>query len=219
MNLPESEIILRLLYAALLGAMVGWERERRNQPAGLRTHTILVTGAALAMILSLYMGTIKPGNDPARIAAQVVSGIGFLGAGAIMRYGTGVKGLTTAASLWTMGVVGMSAGVGLYLVAGATTAILLFVLVLLNLLEDRMTHAPSAMELSLVFEGEVASIPEVRMVIRGMGLRIESLIIHRDLHNHSTRLDLITVSRGKIQPEDVLARLSILKGIKTIRIA
>ena len=90
-----------LLEATVLGGLIGLERERSNQPAGLRTHAILCLGAALIMVVSERVALIGSGNDPGRIAAQVVTGIGFLGAGAIIRMGASVRGLTTAASLWT----------------------------------------------------------------------------------------------------------------------
>lgn len=123
--IPDIEVFLRLLVAAFLGALIGLDRERQNQPAGLRTHIILVTGAALAMTLSINMSmqfkALAPNGDPSRLAAQVLSGIGFLGAGAILRYGTSIKGLTTATSLWTMAVVGLAVGAGYIWVAVGTT--------------------------------------------------------------------------------------------------
>src|SRR5512138_990442 len=104
--ISDFEIIFRLLAAAALGALVGYERQRNNQPAGLRTHIILVVGAALAMTLSINLAMqyrpLVPNGDPARLAAQVISGIGFLGVGAIIRYGPNIKGLTTATSMWSM---------------------------------------------------------------------------------------------------------------------
>lgn len=137
--IPDSEILIRLGLAALLGMIVGYERERQNQPAGLRTHTILAIGSCLAMTLSINLALeYAPNGDPVRLAAQVVSGIGFLGAGAILRYGTNVKGLTTATSLWTIAIVGLAVGAGHYFAAFGTTAALLIILSLLNLLEKRL---------------------------------------------------------------------------------
>ena len=139
--ISEVQILLRVLVGAILGSLVGFERERQDQPAGLRTHMILVIGATLAMVLSVNLGYLfaRPGTpaDPARLAAQVISGIGFLGAGAILRYGFTVKGLTTATSLWTMAIVGMTVGAGYYLIGVVTTALMLIVLALLNVLEKR----------------------------------------------------------------------------------
>ena len=139
--ITEKEIIIRLAISALLGMIIGFERERQNQPAGLRTHTILAIGACLAMTISINIAMqftpLVPNGDPGRIAAQVVSGIGFLGAGAILRYGTSVKGLTTATSLWTMAMVGLAVGAGHYFSGVTTTAMLLIILVLLNVLEKK----------------------------------------------------------------------------------
>ena len=139
--ITEQEIIIRLAISAALGMMVGFERERQNQPAGLRTHTILAIGSCLAMTISINLAMqfqpMVPNGDPARLAAQVVSGIGFLGAGAILRYGTSVKGLTTATSLWTMAMVGLAIGAGHFFSGIATTGMLLMILVLLNVLEKK----------------------------------------------------------------------------------
>ncbi len=140
--LTEWDMILRLLLAVFLGAVVGFERERQNQPAGWRTHIILVLGSTLAMVLSINLAIeyrpAAPNGDPARLAAQVISGIGFLGAGAIFRSGLNVKGLTTAASMWTMAIVGLAVGAGMYWVAMAVTGLMLLVLELLDLAEKRL---------------------------------------------------------------------------------
>lgn len=140
--ISETDILIRLGLAALLGMIVGYERERQNQPAGLRTHAILAIGSCLAMTISINIAMqfvpAVPNGDPGRLAAQVVSGIGFLGAGAILRYGTNVKGLTTATSLWTIAIVGLAVGAGHYFSAVGTTVALIIVLVVLNFLEKRL---------------------------------------------------------------------------------
>ncbi|MDP6483572.1 MAG: MgtC/SapB family protein [Nitrospinota bacterium] len=119
------QTVLLLLEATVLGGLIGLERERSNQPAGLRTHAILCLGAALIMVVSERVALIGSGNDPGRIAAQVVTGIGFLGAGAIIRMGASVRGLTTAASLWTTGGVGLAVGARLHVEAIAVVVIML----------------------------------------------------------------------------------------------
>jgi putative Mg2+ transporter-C (MgtC) family protein len=125
----EIEMILRLLLAAVLGAVVGYQRERAGKPAGLRTHILICVGAALFTVASLY--GFGAAADPARVAAGIVAGIGFLGAGAIMRRGEGVvEGLTTAATIWAVAAIGLAAGAGLYLVAAVTAALILIVLFL-----------------------------------------------------------------------------------------
>ncbi len=125
----EIEVILRLLLAAVLGAVIGYQRERAGKPAGLRTHILICVGAALFTVASVY--GFGAATDPARVAAGIVTGIGFLGAGAIIRRGEGVvEGLTTAATIWAAAGIGLAAGVGLYLAAAVTTALILIVLFL-----------------------------------------------------------------------------------------
>ncbi|WBW99212.1 MgtC/SapB family protein [Oceanirhabdus sp. W0125-5] len=128
-------MILRLSLAVILGGCIGFEREVRNRPAGLRTHVLVTLGATLIMLISMYGFN---GGDPARLAAQVVSGIGFLGAGTILRDNSGVKGLTTAASIWVCGGIGLALGNGYYGGALVTTFFVLISLILLGLFERRI---------------------------------------------------------------------------------
>ena len=144
------EYMLRLVLTLLVGGAIGLERERSNQAAGLRTHILIAIGSTTLMILSMSMaqteGVPEPtgalalgrGGDPGRIAAQVVSGIGFIGAGTIMRFGGSVRGLTTAASIWIVAALGLAIGGGLYFVAAVGTVITLFTLTVLNRLERRL---------------------------------------------------------------------------------
>jgi len=120
---PWLEMILRLLLAAALGAGVGYQRERAGKAAGLRTHTLISSGAGLFTIVSIF--GFSGAVDPSRVAAGVVAGIGFIGAGVIFRgsRGEGVAGLTTAASIWATAAIGLAAGAGLYLISVVATAI------------------------------------------------------------------------------------------------
>ncbi len=121
---------LRILLAAVLGGIIGYERRRADKPVGLRTLVLISTGAALFTVASVYA---FGDGDPARLAAGVVAGIGFLGAGAIIRRQEGgVEGLTTASAIWVAAAIGLAAGVGLYLIATVTTVIVLLVLILLR---------------------------------------------------------------------------------------
>ena len=123
------ELMLRLLLAAGLGAAIGVEREMRQKPAGLRTNMLIALGSALLVAVSIAFG--HAGGTPDRVAAQVVTGIGFLGGGAILRSGKSVHGMTTAATIWVNAAVGMAAGAGLYAIAIAATVIALVVLAVL----------------------------------------------------------------------------------------
>ncbi len=131
--LPMSTVALRLLAAFVLGGIIGLERERRDRPAGLRTHILVTVASALLMMLS---GLVAGENfDPGRIAAGVVTGIGFLGAGTIIRYGADVHGLTTAATIWAAAAVGLTVGIGSYSAAIVATAIIFITLTALRRLE------------------------------------------------------------------------------------
>ena len=132
----ELVLALRLLLSAVLGALIGIEREFHDHPAGMRTHLLVSVGSASFTVLSIEAFQ-APGADPGRIAAQIVSGIGFLGAGAILKEGATIRGLTTAASLWTVAAVGMAAGAGSWAVAATITAIVVFSLWPLRLAADR----------------------------------------------------------------------------------
>lgn len=132
--LSDSELISRLLTAALLGALLGFEREMRQKSAGLRTNILIALGSALFTLMSYELAE-GFAADPGRVAAQIVTGIGFLGAGAIMRTDSGVQGLTTAATVWVNAAVGVAAGGGEYHLAFIATAVTLAALLVLQPIE------------------------------------------------------------------------------------
>ena len=138
--LPELEIAVRLLVAATLGSLIGFERERLLWAAGIRTHMLVCVGACLVMIVSAYgFNDVLSDHvvlDPSRVAAQVVSGIGFLGAGSILLRGSVIRGLTTVASIWTVAAIGLAIGGGLYFAGVASTLIILVILAGLKRLEE-----------------------------------------------------------------------------------
>ena len=143
----QLDIAARLLVASLLGAAIGFEREIHSHPAGMRTHLLVTVGCALFTELSIYGFLDGPAGtapvDPSRLAAQILTGIGFLGAGAILKFGTSVRGLTTAASLWATSAVGMAVGAGQYVLAIVGAAIVVVSLWPLQWVEDRI-HGPEA---------------------------------------------------------------------------
>ena len=133
----DPAIPIRLLLAAVLGGLIGIEREIRDKPAGLRTNILICVGSALFMSLSAQIAHLL-GGDPTRIAAQIISGIGFLGAGAVLHSHGFVLGLTTAATIWVVAGVGMALGSGMYLVAVFATAMSLVTLYFLSFIEDKI---------------------------------------------------------------------------------
>ncbi len=131
----QLDLALRLTVGLVLGAIIGFERELHRQPAGFRTHSLVSLGAALFTVVSAF-GFSGELVDPTRIAAQIVSGIGFIGAGTILQYRGHIRGLTTAASLWSVAAIGTAAGAGLYIVAVVGTVLILVVLSILDRVES-----------------------------------------------------------------------------------
>jgi putative Mg2+ transporter-C (MgtC) family protein len=135
----QVELAIRLTAGLVLGAVIGFERELHRQPAGFRTHSLVALGAALFTIVSAY-GFSGPLVDPTRIAAQIVSGIGFIGAGTILQHRGNIRGLTTAASLWSVAAIGTAAGAGLIVMAVIGTLLILVVLAVLDRIEAFATR-------------------------------------------------------------------------------
>jgi len=141
--ISETSVVIRILFSALLGGMIGIEREVHKHEAGLRTHILVCLGSTLIMLTSIYVFDIYKDIgvvDPSRIAAGVITGIGFIGAGAIIRYGMAVKGLTTAASLWVASAVGLAIGCGFYFAGIFSTIVVIFVLLFLRKFENMLVE-------------------------------------------------------------------------------
>ena len=190
------EVLIRVGLAAVLGGAIGLEREIREREAGLRTHMLVSVGAALFTLVSAYAWTdfrfSTPEGvvfDPTRIAAQVVTGIGFLGAGAIIRQGLSVRGLTTAATLWVVAAIGMAAGVGYYEAAALTTALVLFSLWPLRIAAHRFTMRFQSEEGRIVVElpPETAT-ADIVAALEEAGGRVKGMEFQRE--GGRTRVDL-----------------------------
>lgn len=193
----QLEISIRLLVASLLGAAIGFEREIHAHPAGMRTHLLVALGSAAFTVLSIFF-FVSPAapngslpTDPSRIAAQIVSGIGFLGAGAILKYGTSVRGLTTAASLWATAAVGMAAGAGALLVAIVTTALIVFSLGPLNWVIARFRRGEQHILRFRLLATRLDALGEVSRALAGSKIEIGGVSTQRLSHGHyEIELDL-----------------------------
>jgi putative Mg2+ transporter-C (MgtC) family protein len=212
----QLDLSIRLVLAAALGLAVGFEREIHGHPAGLRTHMLVSMGSALFTVLSAYGFDSVPNAgpiDPTRIAAQIVSGIGFLGAGAILKDGVVIRGLTTAASLWATSAVGMAAGAGEPLIAGVATAVILVSLWPINALAERLhgTNLPD-IQLRLSLE-DVASIGAVSAILVAKKLEVGHLSTQR-LGKGEYRVD--TTIQGR--PQQISAALEEISAIEGVDI-
>ena len=181
----QYELILRLLLAALLGSVIGFERERLSWAAGLRTHMLVCVGSALIMMVSAFgfadvLGTPHVELDPSRIAAQVVSGIGFLGAGSILMRGEVIRGLTTAASLWTVAAVGLAVGGGLYTAAVAATIIILIILAGIKPIEKWYFESRQERELRLIVDRGALTIHALELTLGAAGGNIKKFIVQNN---------------------------------------
>ena len=167
---------LRLLVSFLLSAVIGLERKFHNQPAGLRTHILICLGSTLVMLLSIYIaqvyGTTR--SDPGRIAAQVVSGIGFLGAGAILRIGGNVRGITTAASIWAMAAVGMAIGAGMFVISVICVVIIFFVLYVMEIFEAKVMGDRLLKKIELVIKKKNLDMEKLQKEIEKLKIRVST---------------------------------------------
>lgn len=177
------DLLLRLVLAAILGGAVGLERELSGKPAGLRTNMLICVGAALLTELSILISQIgAPGGgaDPGRIAAQVVSGIGFLGAGTILQARGHVTGLTTAATLWVVAAIGIAAGAAAYPEAVGATLLVLVALVLLNRVEDAVLRRGITRRYAVSVPADPADAERVSALFREHGLRVRTASLQRE---------------------------------------
>ena len=173
------EDAIGIFVAAGLGSLIGLEREATGQLAGLRTHMILAVGAALAATLSIsysqFLSNPNFPSDPGRIVAQVVSGVGFLGAGAILRSGFTVKGLTTASSLWTTAIIGIASGSGYFELAGLTTVTVLVILTLISRIEKSLLTTYRTHTFKVVLDDRPGIINDVKSALEERQVKLISL--------------------------------------------
>lgn len=217
-EISSFEIILKLVLSAILGGLIGFEREIGNRPAGLRTHILVSVGAALIMLVSKY--GFEGSNDPARLAAQVVSGIGFLGAGTILRTGNTIQGLTTAASLWVCAGIGLAIGNGFYFGAVVSTIIVLISLVILVRIEN-MKFLEKRKHFQIVAQERPGLIGDIGTFFGHNNLTIKRIDIKTlDDKEEDIRIeiDFIVASQSNKEWHKIIDLLSNIKGIENIKL-
>lgn len=220
-HIDPLQIFLRLLLSLLLGGAVGWERESRRQPAGLRTHMLICLGATLLMITSIYIPQTFQNfqnGDPSRIAAQVVSGIGFLGAGAIFRMGANVKGLTTAASIWVVAAIGLTVGAGVYAAALMGTLFILFVLTALTKVERKYFPVTHIKTFQLHFGTIKIETEPVFAVLEKYKIKTHSINIQQSKDKKKTRMKLIISLPQRTELKRLYKDLNGIDNITQIRL-
>ncbi len=216
-GLPLWELVARLLLAVVLCGLVGLERETRGQAAGLRTHVVVGLGSALFTVVSAYGFADAGVSDPTRIAAQIVSGIGFLGAGAILRTGGSVRGLTTAGTLWVVAALGMAAGAGAYAAAIAATLVLVPAIVVLRSLREPLSRRLRQGTVTLDVTLDAARFEGVAALVEARGARIRSMSSEIAGDEQRASLELRVPPAFAVQ--DLMRALAAMDGVHRVAAA
>lgn len=219
-NVPGS--IFKLILSLVLGALIGLERRSRGQIAGMRTFALISMGACLAMIISIYIPQTYFGlknGDPGRIAAQVISGIGFLGAGAIIQMKGSVRGLTTAAGIWMTAAVGLAVGAGMYIISVA--AFILIVLILNNVEDQwqRFFKAGSRKNIRMQMDGIVEDLNPFQDIFKSYGVLILDCYVKHDYKENQTIVNFMLLAKGKTDFMAVFKGLRELSSVESISIS
>lgn len=222
-----SEILLRTIISILCGGLIGLERRGKNRPAGLRTHVLVCVGAATVMMLSeslllKYYDEFGIISDPSRLGAQVISGIGFLGAGTIIQLGANVRGLTTAASLWTVAVVGLVLGSGFYVLGFVVSAAMYIILVVFNVLARNIEKRASQgiYDLSITINNKPKVIGHVNMVLAEHNIRILDMDFNNcdkdNSEDDAITSILMTIKTDEVDISLLILELSGLNGVLSV---
>jgi putative Mg2+ transporter-C (MgtC) family protein len=217
--LSTTDIIIRLALSFAAGAVIGFERASKHQVAGMRTHVIICLGATLLMLLSIWLPqeyNYMKNGDPGRIAAQVVSGIGFLGAGAMIRLGNNIRGLTTAASHWLIAAVGMAVGAGQFLAAAVTEALALLALCGLGEFERRIFPAERNKTLELQFKNAAPDMSKLLSAVKSFGVRVQSMDVDQSFDKKGLKLRLLVGFPSTTDVTKLLQALKEIKGLENV---
>lgn len=214
-SVNDTSIIIRLVLAVISGGIIGLERGKKGQPAGFRTHILVCLGSALVILTNQYVYQEFGVGDPARLGAQVISGIGFLGVGTIIITGKNqVKGLTTAAGLWTTACMGLTIGIGFYRGAIVALILILFVTVVLRRIENLMLSKSKILNIYVEFS-EMASINKVLDGIKSNSIHIDNIEVLRQYYGNNSKVAAILTLRldQRRNHEKVVTGISKIEGI------
>jgi putative Mg2+ transporter-C (MgtC) family protein len=215
-TINDTTILLRLFLAVVLGGAIGFERGRAGRPAGLRTHILVCIGSTLAIMTNQYVFQEYGISDPTRLGAQVISGIGFLGAGTIIVTGRHqVKGLTTAAGLWATACMGLAIGIGFYKAAIVGCVFITFATVVLHRLDNRMLSKSKVLDIYIEF-GKSASITSVLDAIKSYMVHIDSIELVKPSYDANATVAAIMTLRLKQKRVrlDVVAKICAIEGVE-----
>ena len=227
MSIAETRITLgstmvRLLLGLVLGLCIGAERQFKRRDAGLRTFTLICLGSACAVVISIWIPQIYPdllNGDPGRIAAQVLTGVGFLGAGAIVKSKGGVQGLTTAACIWQTSIIGMTAGAGLYLGAIVLTAMTLFVLVTVDRIERLLRIDGDNYIMTIRIEGTMPDVDRLKSAASLPGVRVKTDSLSIDNETDSCKVTLRLTLGSRACQDKLVKSVSAIEKVKSVSLS
>lgn len=212
-QIQEVETLLKLILIVFLSGFIGFERESWNKPAGFRTHVLVGISAVLVMVCGDYLYE-QTGADPTRIPAQLLSGIGFLGAGTILREGFNVKGLTTAAGLLAVTCVGLSVGAGYYLGAIIATAVVYAVLSYSHVLSDKLEHY-NFFSLEIIAENPKHILNDIKKIINENNLELVTMKIYKE--KKESCIKILTKCREKVDTNELISTIMLMDKVKEVR--
>ncbi len=222
LDVTPSNAIFRLMVSLVLGAVVGAERKHKGQIAGIRTFALISLGACLAMLLSIYVPQVYLGlknGDPGRIAAQVITGIGFLGGGAMIQQKGAVRGLTTAAGIWITAIIGMAVGVGMYFSAVGATILILIVLVGFDRYEHTRRVGQENKVINLKIKGIIDNIEPFKKVLKANDVHLSMYYIEQNYERDTTELNLVVLVHTRSDLLPVLAQLRDIAPTRSINLS
>lgn len=212
-QLNFASVLIRIFMATIAGSLIGLNRAKIGQPAGMRTHILVCIGATVVMLTGQYIYERYGTGDPTRLGAQVVSGIGFLGAGSIISDKEKVRGLTTAAGLWASACIGLALGVGFYFVAVVATMVEMIVLTWVKGWEQKLM--PENVQFHLYMETRTAVAAET--VIQKMGVKIESVSVAKKKKSEFQKVVLSVHDMGRNKKEEVLRTLGNMEEVRCVK--
>ena len=226
-QLLDSEIttlgsIFKMLLSLALGGAIGYERKRKGQIAGVRTFALISMGATLAMLISIYVPQVYLGlknGDPGRIAAQVVTGVGFLGAGAIIQMKGSVRGLTTAAGIWMAAAIGMSVGVGMYVIAVVSTLLILATLILFERYERRINLVRETKFLRIVVSGGMPDVVPYKQLLKRHHIHLMDEFADVDYRQNTATLSFVILLRDQCDYREFLDEIAAINNTLSISLS
>jgi putative Mg2+ transporter-C (MgtC) family protein len=216
--ISSQEVLIRILLAFLLSGAIGVEREYGNRPAGLRTHILVCVGSTLVMLVSFHIFELYKGQtslDPARLGAQVISGIGFLGAGTILKEGATIRGLTTAAALWVAACIGLAVGAGFYFGAVIVTMVIVVTLTIVNRLENRINKEKNNYSITLHAQNVPGQLGKVGSALGARNISIRNIQM-AELDNCLVEIILLLKLPDPMGLEEAIQILDEVEGVEKI---